>query len=859
MKYAVLILILLSQISFGQNNGVGSDSLKKRNKETITDFGFGRLTSNSALPPTVITQLEFNHGNIHDPLQLIQGKVSGLLITKPGNDPNEPFSARIRGINSVYLSSSPLIIVDGMPYSSLLNVDPLDISKITIVKDAATASQFGINSQSGVILIDTHTGENNRLSIRQYVALEVPDIKPEVALSSTDYINLGGVDLGNRINWQEEITQNALSSVTHISYGDKKGKTEYYASFNYRNANGVLENSGFKNYNGRAKITQGFFGDRLRLSGNFSLTQRKNNFSFPEAYKYTNAFNPTAPVAYSNGTGYFEYIVFDSYNPEAMIHQNINDGTTKISRAGVNLSYKIFRTLQVSAGFSSESQKNDVRRYWSKDAWWMGERYNGYRKQDTQNLTTNVGFASATFSKNINKTFIDLTASVSGQNLDFNEHLFSASNFETDEEGQASVIDSSHWEPGYIYAKNHGITSYRASFSTTTTDQLFMNMNLSHEQYSDNIKGTTFGIAVGFDFMAKNNKALQSLKPKVSVGKSSGSLSFFQNYNPRNIVQGWRSLYPDKVKPEHKTEFTVGVDWKLSSVGGSANFFNASTKDVVARHYDDVAKIYRIVNSDGIRNSGIEIDLHWDVLNKEDFQLRTGLNFSSIKNTYLTDQGTVEYPPLEFILFMGASNFYSLQNNRPIGQFIGFNYNGIVNNYWNMKDYDGNGSWSPADHITYGKPLPVCFLGWTTSVKAGRWSAALLFRGAFGHSLYNATRNSYENPDLIQSYNATASVASGPLKTIAYPNLASDFYLEDASYFTLDNLGISYELFRTTNYNFSCDVNFTVQNLFTLTNYSGTSPEVRFDYNGAQYAAGYDSQFTYSSSRTFLIGINFRL
>src|SRR5687767_12112466 len=98
MKYALCVLMFFSVVTFAQDNEIAPlpDSSAVIS-ETLIDAGIIRLSRYSAAPATQITADQFNSGNIHDPLQLIQGKISGLLIVKPGNDPNEPFKARLRG------------------------------------------------------------------------------------------------------------------------------------------------------------------------------------------------------------------------------------------------------------------------------------------------------------------------------------------------------------------------------------------------------------------------------------------------------------------------------------------------------------------------------------------------------------------------------------------------------------------------------------------------------------------------------------------------------------------------------------------------------------------------------------------
>lgn len=829
----------------------------------MIQYGFGRLNPDAAAE--TVTHSGFNRGNIHDPYQLIQGKVSGLLIARAGNDPNEPFSARIRGVNSVFLSNSPLVIVDGMPYSSLLNVDPFDIASITVIKDAATAAQFGINSQAGVILIETRGAEGG-LSIRHYTAYETPDTGSEM-LNSADYVAVGGPNLGNPINWRDEITRNALTHATHIAWGGKEKRVTYATSFNYRNAKGVLEGSGFNNYNGRGTLAHDFLEGRLKLEGNAAVTRRDNFFSFREAFKYAKTFNPTSAVTFDDGN-YREYLIFDNYNPAAMVRQNINDGVTRLSRLGANVSFDITGDLAMKGGYSFESQKNQNRRYWSKTSVWEGRFANGSREEELHTLKSNFGFAALAFNRSVRRSTIYMNGSVSFQNLDFNESLLRARDFRTDAEGSEDIsalnlFDNGAYHSIEDYYKNLGITSYRGSFSWNSAGRLFVDANLSHERYSDHIKGSALGLSAGFDFAENGGNTFTQFKPSVSFGRSAGALAFFQNYNPRDIIQSWRSISNYRISPERKSEFVAGLDLALRKLRGSINFFTSDTRSVLVHkaEYDPDQGTFMpsIVNEAGIHNSGIEIDLQWALIDNSNLSLQTSLNFTTIKNKFKTDRELEDFQPLEFIVGRGATNFYALENNKPIGQFLGYAYAGIVDNRWVFEDLDGNTFLTYDDLTTFGQPLPSSFMGWTTNVKAGRWAGSLFFRGAFGHHVLNSTRLGFENPFFIPTYNATASVREEPLSELEDVNYPSGFYLENATYFTLDNVGISYELFNARRKQFSCRLSLTAQHVFVLSGYSGTSPEVRLDYLGNSYAAGFDSQFTYANSRTVLVGLHFTM
>ena len=75
---------------------------------------------------------DFNDGNVNNPIQLIQGKVAGLSITRPGSDPNSDFTIRLRGLSTFGSNTEPLIIIDGVQGASLKSVDPEDIASMDV-------------------------------------------------------------------------------------------------------------------------------------------------------------------------------------------------------------------------------------------------------------------------------------------------------------------------------------------------------------------------------------------------------------------------------------------------------------------------------------------------------------------------------------------------------------------------------------------------------------------------------------------------------------------------------------------------------------------------------------------------------
>ena len=185
--FRILVFFFLSfafcQVVFGQNpvESIDSNTQVKIPKKLFSDtmpysfrclaysplltiLPFG-LTIESAKITSSISAIkdeELNHGGITDPIQLLQGKVAGLDISKSGSDPNGNFTARIRGLNTLVGNTEPLYVVDDVPNVSLQSVDVNDIESMMVLKDGSAAALYGVRANSGVILITTKRGERTQ-------------------------------------------------------------------------------------------------------------------------------------------------------------------------------------------------------------------------------------------------------------------------------------------------------------------------------------------------------------------------------------------------------------------------------------------------------------------------------------------------------------------------------------------------------------------------------------------------------------------------------------------------------------------------------------------------------------------------
>jgi iron complex outermembrane receptor protein len=156
-----------------------------------------------------VKEEDFNRGMVNDPAQLIQGKVAGLSIFKPGGDPNDNARIRLRGISTFGDNAEPLVVVDGIIGVPLNSVDPSDIASIDVLKDGSAAAIYGTRGSSGVIIVTTKTGKDGVFNVDYNGSVAFDEIDRTMDfMSASEYRQVNGaVDLGSSTEWLDVVTQ----------------------------------------------------------------------------------------------------------------------------------------------------------------------------------------------------------------------------------------------------------------------------------------------------------------------------------------------------------------------------------------------------------------------------------------------------------------------------------------------------------------------------------------------------------------------------------------------------------------------------------------------------------------------------
>lgn len=839
----------------------------------------------------------FNKGNVNDPTQLLQGKVAGLSIYNRGGNPNSSSTIRLRGISTVGANSQPLVVIDGVLGASLDNVDPNDIETINVLKDGSAAAIYGSRGSSGVILVTTKKGSKksggSSLTYNGYVAAaEVLNNQP--VMTASEYVAAGGNNLGSVTDWQKEVTRTAVSNVHNIALSGGNQSTTFRVATNFRNINGILKKSGFEQVNARANVTHTTFNDKLKIDLNFSLTSRESNFSFDEALRYAVLFNPTAPIRFpeSEGGGFYQAILFDNFNPVAILEQNKNEGRRKNINYGAKIDYSLTKDITLTANYGQQFENNFNGSYFARNSFFVGLNRKGLARRFSSESNFQLFEGYGTYSKQVNKINLDVTAGYSFQQDSYEDLFVEAGFYQNDARGYDQIENSGDLISGIAQVNtnrspDNRIVAFFGRANFTYDNAIFFNASIRREGSTKLGPNNRYGIFPALGLGVDLNKYLDIpnvdlLKFRAGYGVT-GSLpsdaGISQDFYQQVTTGGGAVLFRRNANPdlkwEQKEEINVAVDFGVGGkLTGSLDFYTRTIKDFILERDVDVAVFQsgrRFENAGSLKTNGVELSLNYNSINIGQLSWTPGIVLSSYKTTlesFIIDKQV-------------RGNFGSPgQNGTPLGLvevgtelgriwgpvFDGVNTNGSprfqdVNGDGNIVSNPSSALLPNADFKTLGNGIPSMELGWTNQLSYKNWDLNFFFRGAFGHSLVNSFRGFYEpiDPGAINSYNRIKTDKAVDGLTSAQ---FSSLYVEKADFLKLDNITLGYN-FKTANTNLlrNFRVYATVQNAFVITKYTGIDPEPSLTdpESGDPLLPGMDRRNTYFTARTFTFGLSFGL
>ncbi|MEM9887469.1 MAG: SusC/RagA family TonB-linked outer membrane protein [Bacteroidota bacterium] len=882
--------------------------------DEIVVTGYGTAKSKEVTSAIAsIKEEDFNGGSIQSPAQLLQGKVAGLTISRPGGNPNNNFSIRLRSLSSVGADNSPLIIIDGVLGADLNTVDPNDIASIDILKDGSAAAIYGTRGASGVIIITTKKGEAGKATVNYegFVSAEVIDNTVEV-LSAEEFRNfrggtdgsIVGVDRGSSTDWFDEITRTGITQVHSLSLSGGAKGTSYRFSANYRDVEGIAVNTGFQQLNFRANVQQKALNDRLTLNATITTTNRDSDEGFNGAFRYATIYNPTAPVLDPSNTqndGYYEETLFDYFNPVAIIEQNLNEQEQRNTILSFRGDYELLPGLGISAFYSQERKDETNRDYIDRNSFGTGQNRTGLASLGNGKDLNELFETTANYTTDFGGTELKLLAGYSFQEFTSQGFGVSGGNFITDaftyNNLGASLDFPNGLGGGGSGKETDRLIAFFGQASLNFNDTYFLRGSLRREgssRFGANNKWGLFPAISGGVNLVKilDIPSVDNLKLRAGYGVTGTrpparyiSLQRFAPGDPFFFDGAYIPSYgpasnpnPD-LKWEEKADINIGLDFALFdfAVTGSLDYFDTQTSDMGLTFPVPVPPNQfgsTFLNVGELSNSGLEFQVTYNAINNENFSWNTSVNgIYFIENTFESfsneELGVGQNDrPIGNLGSPGQNQtpLVFLAEGEPIGQIFGLKFEGIDDDgRWIFEDTDGDGVRNEdEDRQILGNGLPDLQMGWNNSFTFGRLDVNFFFRGVFGHDMVNTFRAFYEAPSTITSYNILAS--SQDVINLTDAPTFSSFHVEDASFVKLDNATIGYTFGLPENSAFS-NIRLYVSgnNLITITGYDGVDPEVRLvddpdgDGNGNPLIPGIDRRNTYFRAQSFVFGVQLGL
>jgi TonB-linked SusC/RagA family outer membrane protein len=665
-------------------------------------------------------------------------------------------------------------------------------------------------------------------------------------------------------NWADETFISKVRQEYNASVSAGTDRMNYYASFGYLNDQGIIENSGLERYTGRLKADYKLY-DWLKIGGNFGYTYSNSRYpsdqdsssttSSVNAFFIANNIAPVYPIyvrdakgvimrdkgrpVYDYGDGVnanFSRTFMQIANPAGDLIYNKEEYLMDI----VNLSW--FGELTPVKGLTVTAQYGlhvDNTRYnslgnpfYGNSAGYGGTAYQQHARTYgfDQQYVANYQFSIA------EKNHIDVTAGydgytyeqtnvdASGQNL-YNPNIFYVNN----------AIDQ---RKGYGAKKTHAMEGYFGRANYNYDDTYFASLTYRRDASSrftkDNRWGDFFSASAAWmitneDFM-KEISWVNMLKLKASYGEqgnedllySSGAKNFYPASDQYKVT-GANGIFSDatlyyKGNPdltwETSVSYNTGIDFALfkNRLRGTIEYFGRESKDMLYNKPVAPSAGYSSVpmNIGSMRNTGLEIDLGYQILKTKNISWEVNVNAASIKNKILK-----LHPDLNGEMIDGS---YIYEEGESRYRMYLVKYAGVdpetgIAQYW-TKDDDGNpvktNDWSVASNHkeATGDLLPTVYGGLGTSLTAYGFDFSLQMAYQLGGEIYDSgysrlmhggiSSSAGQNwhIDILNSWSETNTNTDIPRVNTQdkYASSTSDRWLISSDYLSVNNITLGYTL-----------------------------------------------------------------
>ena len=788
--------------------------------------------------------------------------------------------------------------------ATLSTIYPADIESFSVLKNAAETALYGSRGASGVIEVKTKkgTGKGFQISYETNIGMERMSKKLDM-LSAGEYLatakklgvyaNNGGHDN----NFYDVITRTGFVQNHYLAFSGGSEQSNYRASFGYIDHNTIIKTKDYNNFVAKIDVTQHAFDNRLKGDfGVFGSTFKNNDIFDSQMLFYSVACqNPTYPAGRDangnwtkNGSAY-------RINPPSAVLVERSDQKEMYFSTHMRLVYDIAPSLKLSAFGSYSYTSNENSEFCPTWVWAQGNVYRGEFKNQEY-----LGNVSLDYAHTWNAH--TLSAGISTE-YHYQEHTAfwtHAKGITTNDFGYDNIGATSsrpYGGTGSTY-DDMSLASVMANASYTLYNKYKLTLTMRSDGSSMVGDDHTWGFfpSVSAEWDIKKEQFLRSfdgistLKLRTGYGRS-GNLGGITAYTTMENVQQTgivpvnntptvtlgtiRNNNPD-LKWETKSTFNIGGEIGLwhNRLMLTAEYYYSKTSDMLYSYdvpvppfaYDKL-----LANIGSMSNQGLEIGFSIAPVQTKDIDLNVSMNLSFQKNKLLSLSGNyngmnMSAPNITAIGSIDGAGQNGGDNNhvlyqivgQPLGVFYLPHCTGLYKDEqgtmkYKIEDLDRNGTidfGDGGDRRICGQATPKATLGSNISLRYKDFYMSLQMNGAFGHKIFNGTALAYNNMSSFPTYNV---LKGAPEKNIVDQNV-SDYWLESGDYLNFEYLTIGYNIPVKSRIVRSLRVSCSVNNLATITSYSGLTPMINsYVVNSSM---GIDDKRCYPTYRTYSVGVS---
>lgn len=829
----------------------------------------------------------------------LQGQAAGVIISGSSGTPGSGVFVRLRGTTSINAGNDPLYIIDGVPINSqplqsianggqtinaLSDLNPNDIEKIEVLKDANATAIYGARGANGVVLVTTkrgNKGQKTRVSFNAEYgfakAAKLWDLAsgPETAqILNEAWINdgkdpslvpyrskeSGGLGLPeeqNTYDRQSAIFRTAAIQNYNLAISGGNERTRFYIGAEYTDQEAIVRTQDFSRLGLRVNLDHDI-NKNVSLSTGTSLQWTRRSLSrianSPKGILQASVHHSTLLNPYNEDGSYARYGIFD--NIYALI-ENSNHHTYGLRTVdNVSLLWKIISGLQFKSTVSLDYNNYREKRYFNTQL--ADGQPNGSAEDATAINYTITAEQLLNFNKDIKK--IHSIAAFLGNSVQYTglrTQDIKGSGFP---DNALQELASAAITTGQTAFSSYSLVSFFGGANYSLLNRYALDVNLRADASSRFGKNNRWGLfpsigaswTISEESWLKSAKYIDGLKIKASIGWTGNqniddfaSLGLWNGGGVYNDQSG--VLHTQLANPELKWETTR--QWNVGLEGSFLNGRISFEVDVYNKYTYDLLLSTPIPGKTGfsstysnlgeMSNKGVEFQITTKNIQKKDFNWETSFNIAHNANL-------IERLPVSFSQY--DRDWVRLEEGKPMYSFWLYKQLYVDPQTGNAvyDDVNDDSKITVADRQIVGDAWPDFTGGLRNAFRWKNIDLSLFFYFSVGNDVFNMNRFFQEhggmrgtNWGLLKSqmdrWQKPGDVTDIPkASTLANADgssnngFASSRFLEDGSFLRLRNVSLGYTFPKKLVAKAGIErlrIYVNATNLFTITGYSGADPE----------------------------------